>query len=224
MIHFQEVSILETTNSSVSGIYGMLATFFAAEPNRDLLTQLQSPALLDLFKELDIDLGESFYTKDEETLLEELAVEFTSLFIGPGHFISPHESVHHIRDDGDYGRLWGADTVAVKKIIEATGLSYQIEFGGMPDHIAAELEFMQKLEERYTQAKEESETDLAQNLIQIKSRFLDEHLLAWAPEFCEKVMENANFPFYREIARVARDFLQQEGELLDQSIAKCATV
>ncbi len=213
---------METTNSSIAGIYGLLATFLAAEPNRDLLVHLQTPALRDLFTELGIDLGESFYTKDKEDLLEELAVEFTGLFIGPGRFISPHESVHHTREDGDYGKLWGADTVAVKKYIEATGLSYQSEFGGMPDHIAAELEFMQKLEERYAQAVEDNETELAQNLTQIKNRFLSEHLLVWAPEFCEKVMANANFPFYREIARVARDFLQQEGELLDQSITNCA--
>jgi len=170
--HFREISILETTNSSVAGIYGLLATFFATEPNRDLLAQLQTPALRDLFTELGIDLGESFYTKNKEDLLEELAVEFTGLFIGPGRFISPHESVHHTREDGDYGKLWGADTVAVKKYIEATGLSYQSEFGGMPDHIAAELEFMQKLEERYAQAVEDNETELAQNLTQIKNRFL----------------------------------------------------
>lgn len=212
---------METTNSSVADIYGLLATFFAAEPSRDRLAQLQTPALRDLFTELEIDLGESFYTKDKEDLLEELAVEFTGLFIGPGRFISPHESVHHTREDGDYGKLWGADTVAVKKYIEATGLSYQSEFGGMPDHISAELEFMQKLEERYAQAVEDNETELAQNLAQIKNRFLSEHLLVWAPEFCEKVMANANFPFYREIARVTSDFLQQEGELLEQSVEAC---
>ena len=205
---------METTNNSVAGIYGMLATFFAAEPNRELVVMLQTPAIQHLFKELEIDLGKSFYSKDKEVLLEELAVEFTGLFIGPGHFISPHESVHHTREDGDYGRLWGADTVAVKKYIEATGLSYQSEFGGMPDHIAAELEFMQKLEERYVQAIENDETELVKNLDEIKSRFLAEHLLSWVPEFCEKVMKNANFPFYREVSRVTRDFLLQEGELL----------
>ncbi len=212
---------METTNSSVAGIYGLLATFFAAEPNQDLLVHLQTPALRDLFTELGIDLGESFYTKDKEDLLEELAVEFTGLFIGPGRFISPHESVHHIREDGDYGKLWGADTVAVKKYIEATGLSYQSDFGGMPDHIAAELEFMQKLEERYAQAVEDNDTELAQNLTRIKGRFLSEHLLVWIPEFCEKVMANASLSFYREIARVTSDFLQQEGELLDQSVEDC---
>ncbi len=219
--YFQEISILETTHNSVAGIYGLLATFFAAEPNRDLLAQLQTPALRDLFTELGIDLGESFYTKDKEDLLEELAVEFTGLFIGPGRFISPHESVHHTREDGDYGKLWGADTVAVKKFIEATGLIYQSEFGGMPDHIAAELEFMQKLEERNVQAVEENDTELAQNLTRIKNKFLSEHLLTWVPEFCKKVMTNANFPFYREIARVTSDFLQQEGELPEQSVEAC---
>ncbi len=213
---------MQKSNNEIAGLYGFLANIFANEVSPELLAQLRGREFKDLFTELGIELGAHFYSSDAVELIEQLAVEFAGLFIGPGHFISPHESVHRVRDDGDYGKLWGADTVAVKKFVEATGLTYQSEFGGMPDHIAAELEFMQKLEERYGRAVEDGEGELAENLLQIKSRFLSEHLLAWAPGFLDKVMTNAHLPFYREMAGLTKSFLAQEAELLDQSIEDCA--
>lgn len=207
---------MQKSNNGVAGLYGFLANVFATEVSPELLAQLRGQEFRDLFANLGLELGEEFYNSDATELVDQLAVEFAGLFIGPGHFISPHESVHHVRDDGDYGKLWGADTVAVKKFIEATGLSYNSEFGGMPDHIAVELEFMQKLEERYTRAVNDGEDELAENLVQIKHRFLSEHLLAWAPGFLDKVMNKATLPFYREIAGLSKTFLEQEGELLNQ--------
>ena len=106
--------------------------------------------------------------------------------------------------------------MAVKKFIEATGLSYRSEFGGMPDHIAAELEFVQKLEERYAKALTDGDKDLAENLVIIRDRFLVEHLLAWAPEFMDKVMNKATLPFYREMAELTKTFLQQENERIQK--------
>lgn len=208
---------MQKSNNGIAGLYGLLAHIFAAEVSSELLDQIRGPEFQKLFKDMGLELGEEFYTTDATEIEDQLAVEFAGLFIGPGHFISPHESVHHVRDDGDYGKLWGADTVAVKKFIEAAGLTYQSEFGGMPDHIAAELEFMQKLEERYALALDDGDIELAENLVTIKSRFLAEHLLAWAPGFLDKVMTNATLPFYREMAGLTLSFLSQEAELLDHS-------
>ena len=215
---------MQKSNHGIAGLYGFLANVFATEVSPELLTTLRGPEFRELFTDLEIGLGEEFYGADEAELVDQLAVDFAGLFIGPGHFISPHESVHHVRDDGDYGKLWGADTVAVKKFVEATGLSYQSEFGGMPDHIAAEFELMQKLEARHAQAVEDGEEELAGNLVLIKNRFLVEHLLVWAPGFFDKVMKNAKLPFYREMAGLAKSFLAQEAELLDQSTEDYAAV
>jgi len=215
---FVKRKILETTDSSVAGMYGLLASLFAREIDQEQLTQLRSPAFREVLEALEVDLGDEFFTQDQESLLEELAIEFTALFIGPGNFISPHESVHHQRDDGDHGKLWGADTVAVKKFIEATGLEYQAGFGGMPDHIAAELEFVQKLEERIGSARADGQSELVDNLELIKGRFLTEHLLAWGPGLMDKVIKKARLSFYREIAVLTKGFLLQEEELMKQQM------
>ncbi len=203
---------MEEKNSQVGSVYGFLARIFAREVTSDFLEELRTLRFRGVLDGLEVDLGDDFYSRPAHELLEELAVEYTSLFIGPGSFISPHESVHRVREDGDYGKLWGADTVAVKKFIEATGLSYQSSFGGMPDHIAAELEFVQKLEERLAQAQADNDMELAANLSRIKQRFLTEHLLAWAPPFLDKVAEKANVPFYREMAMLASQFIAGEQE------------
>jgi len=208
---------MERMNSSVAGVYGLLATIFAKEIGKTMLDKLREPSLREAFAELGLDSGEAFYTGDANRLLEDLAVEFTGLFIGPGNFISPHESVHHVREDGDYGRLWGADTVAVKKIVEAAGLNYQDDFAGMPDHIAAEFEFMQKLEERYAQALQESEQELADHILQIKNRFFTEHIVSWVPDFMEKVADKATMQFYREMARLSQRFIDQEMQLIQRN-------
>ncbi len=205
---------MEENSSHVGSIYGFLARIFAQEVTSDFLEEIRTPHFRGVLEELGLDLGDNFYSRPADELLEELVVEYTGLFIGPGHFISPHESVHRVRDDGDYGKLWGADTVAVKKFVEATGLSYQSSFGGMPDHIAAEFEFVQKLDERLMQAQTDGDDELAGNLSQIKKRFLQEHLLAWVPPFLDKVSEKANLPFYREISMLASQFLASEQETL----------
>ena len=215
---------MRNSNSGIAGLYGLLANIFATEVSPELLAQLRSDEFRELFTELKIDLGEDFYSGDAAEIVDQLAVEFAGLFLGPGHFISPHESVHHVRDDGDYGTLWGADTVAVKKFIEATGLSYKPEFGGMPDHIAVELEFIQKLEERYAQAVDDGEMELADNLMKIKKRFFTEHLLAWAPEFLKKVADRATLPFYREMAVLLQLLLEQENRIITESTEECASV
>jgi len=152
-----------------AALYGLLASVFLAEIGPELLTRLRSPEFQQIFEELDVNLGEEFFRVEQEPLLEALAVEYSGLFIGPGHFISPHESVHHVREDGDYGKLWGADTVAVKKFIEATGLSYDQQFTGMPDHVGAELEFVQKLLEASHEATQKHDAELAGNLLGIKN-------------------------------------------------------
>lgn len=211
---------MEKTDNSVAGMYGFLATFFAREISLEQLEMLRSPEFQTLLKSLDVDLGEEFFNRDKTLLIEDLAVEFATLFIGPGDFISPHESVHRQRDDGDYGRLWGADTVAVKKFIEATGLSYRPEFGGMPDHIGAEFEFIQKIEEHMDAALTDGHLEIVENLKSVKSRFLTEHLLAWGPELMDKIIQKANLSFYREIASLAKNFLLQERELIQQQAVK----
>ncbi len=193
-----------------SNIYGFLAAVYRQELTSELLQQMKDHRFREILSTLGMELNNGFFKKPEKELLENLAVEYAYLFLGPGKHISPHESVHHKKEGGQSGQLWGELTAEVKRIIESSGLEYKSEFTGMPDHISVELEFMQHVVQRETQAWEADDDKTALLCLKNEKIFVDEHLFRWIPEFCEKVIKTAESPFYREMARLTRRFIEFE--------------
>ncbi len=193
-----------------SDIYGFLAMVYRQEVNSDFLEQIKDPRFLGVLSDLGIQFDDDFFEKPEKELLEDLAVEYARLFLGPGRHISPHESIHHEKDNSKWGQLWGDATVEVKKFIETTGLDYQPDYKGLPDHISVELEFMQQLTLREEQAWGDSDTDGAAYCRKIEEKFIEEHMVPWVPAFCEKVMQEAELPFYKNLAAITRNFIEFE--------------
>lgn len=195
-----------------SHIYRLLALIYRQEVTLDLLSQIKDPRFLGVFTDLGIEGIEALLQSSEEKLIEDLAVEYARLFLGPGKHISPHESIHHKREDGDWGTLWGADTVEVKKFIEATGLKYEPDYKGMPDHVSVEFEFMATLVRREARAWAENDEAIARSCVAMQKKFLEEHLTHWIPDFCGKVIQQAELPFYRAVAELTRSFIEFENQ------------
>jgi TorA maturation chaperone TorD len=193
-----------------SNIYGLLASVYRQEITADLLHQVKDPQFLGVLSDLGIQLRSDFLQKPEEELLDDLAVEYARLFLGPGGHISPHESVQHQKGDGQSGLLWGESTAEVKRFIESTGLSYDPEYKGLPDHISVELEFMQQLTLREEQAWRDEDEDGALDCLKTEKKFIEEHLVRWVPVFCDKVIKEAELPFYREMAVLTKNFIEFE--------------
>lgn len=203
-------------------IYGLLAAVYRKELSSDLLQQMKNSRFLGVLTKLGIELNNGFFKKPENKLLEDLAVEYARLFLGPGKHISPHESVHHRKKDAQTGQLWGESTAEVKKIIESSGLEYKTEYTGLPDHISVELEFMQHVIQREEQAWQDDDKETALLCRENEKKFVDEHLSSWIPDFCEKVIQAADLPFYREMAKLTRTFIeleQQEMAHLNNNLA-----
>jgi TorA maturation chaperone TorD len=78
-----------------SNIYGFLAAVYRQELTSELLQQMKDHQFQEILSTLGIELSNGFFKKPEKELLENLAVEYAYLFLGPGKHISPHESVHH---------------------------------------------------------------------------------------------------------------------------------
>ncbi|MBK1634046.1 hypothetical protein CKO31_25680, partial [Thiohalocapsa halophila] len=196
---------------ALGDVCGLLAALFREEPSQALLVEMKAPTfakhLFDLGIDLGIDLSGDFAKGSDAELAEDLAVEYARLFLGPGSHISPHESVHHHRDQGDSGLLWGSETVAVKRFIESVGVEYAPDYTGIPDHISVELEFLQKLAHAEADALGKQDWALARDALVLQQTFVDEHLSRWAPEFCDKVIASARLPFYRESAGLLRELL-----------------
>jgi len=201
-----------------SNIYGFLSSMFREEINAERLLQIKGPDIKEVLSEMGIQY-EIFSQKDQDQLLEDLAVEYARLFLGPDKHISPHEAVHHQRDDGDWGVHWGGSTVDVKKFIETTGLEYKQEYSGMPDHISVELDFMKEAAGREAQAIEEKDWEGALYCQKMEKKFICDHLIKWIPTFCDKIISQAEISFYGDLADVTKDFITLEFEEIDECIS-----
>lgn len=208
MIKVEKVGLKKKTEEaeSRSYVYGFLSLVYRQEPTREFLAQIRRPEFVSALNELGLELDEAFCRSSEEELLEELTVEYTRLFLGPGKHISPHESVHR---EGE-GLLWGDSTAKVKAFIESSGLKYASDFKGIPDHISVELEFMHRLLKEEVEAREKNDPGKLKKLLYLKKRFVDEHLLEWIPRFADKIAKETKLNFYRKIAILTKEFILSE--------------
>lgn len=202
-----------------ANVYGLLANVFREEPSEALLSKLGEPEFSGVLQALDISLNEMFENTSHAQLAEDLALEFTRLFIGPGSHISPHESMHREARFGEQKSLWSKQTVAVKKFMAAAGLKTDDSFSGMPDHFSAEFEFMQQLLLKEAEAWTNEECELGANILTIEKRFYEEHLSQWVANFCDRVIDAARHPFYRQFSEVTKGFLDYEGRSLPVYLA-----
>lgn len=206
-----------------SNIYKFLSLIYAQEPDEKLVEKILEPEILIALSEVGIKLSDEVILESKEKLLEDLIVEYTRLFLGPGHHISPHESVYiggYKDRDPQIGLLWGNATVEVKDLIEELGYIYQDEYNGIPDHLAVELELMSNLTAKEHDVIINDNLNEGYNYLSKEKQFLNEHLARWIEPFCELVVENAEHSFYREMAFLTKDFVLNDISLIDQCISE----
>lgn len=190
-----------------STIYGFISSLFLKEPSSEVIKKIREKETFAIFKDFGINFGMELGDKGEEELAEELAVEYTRLFIGPKGHIPPYESVHAVEG----GTLWGDSTVKVSKFYRRCGYELAPEYN-IPDHIGIELELMQHLVEMEGKSLRKDNSGLASKYAALQKEFLESHLLNWTPGFCEKIEKAAEHPFYRDLARLTREYLTAEYE------------
>lgn len=205
-----------------ANVYGLLAEIYREEPSVSLLTKLREPEFSTVLQNLGLSPQDMFEETSPGRLAEDLALEFTRLFLGPGPHLSPNESMHVEARFGESNAYWSKQTVEVKKFMEAAGITLAEDFCGMPDHISAEFEFMQMLLEKEAQAWNTDDEDLAANVQQVQKMFYDEHLSRWVDNFCDKVIGEAKTVFYAEMAAMTKAFMAFEGEIFTIELPECA--
>lgn len=189
-----------------SGMYGLLARIYRQEPTKELFALIDQPYFQEALIHAGVRLEQNLPKIDQDNILLDLATEYTRLFIGPGKHISPHESVH-INSEGG---LWGEATVAVNQFIKSIGFEFQVENSMIPDHISVEFELMQRLAHYEAQAWATGDEQRAIDCLAVEHRFLEQHLIKWVPQFCEQVITQTELSFYREMAKLTRDFIEAD--------------
>jgi len=195
-----------------SRLYGLLAAVFRHEPSVEFLCHLKTPELMVAFSAAGVDLGDEFGTDPFVDIAEELAIEYTRLFLGPGKHISPHESVQLKRGSGI---LWGPETSDVLQAYRDAGFDIGENETDIPDHLSVELDFLALLAKEEAQTWADCDLDQTVHLLRLQHSFISQHIGKWAAHFCTKVNEEAEFTFYPAFANLMRGFLS--GEKADTS-------
>ncbi len=148
-------------------------------------------------------LGEAFAAEG----LENLLLDYTRLFLGPNQVLAkPYGSVWMSTEK----TLMGESTMAVQRLYAEGGYEIGDDFRELPDHVAAELEFLYLLIFRENQARRAGEKDAAQAMLALRKRFLGEHLGRWIEPFTAQVRAGARSGFYRELGELTARFVGME--------------
>ena len=173
----------------------------------EFLCRLKTPELMVAFSVAGVDFGDDFGTDPFADIAEDLAIEYTRLFLGPGKHISPHESVQLKRGSGI---LWGSETSEVRQAYRAAGFDIGEPETKIPDHLSVELDFLSILAREEAQAWAEQDQDRTAKFLHLQHGFITRHLGKWAARFCAKVKEESEFAFYPAFADLLRGFLSGE--------------
>ncbi len=148
-------------------------------------------------------LGEDFSAEEPESLL----VDYTRLFLGPVHMVAkPYGSVWL---DGE-NTLMRDSTMAVQELYHEGGFEIDEDFRELPDHIAAELEFLYLLIYRENEGHRNGEPEALKAATDLRRRFLDEQLGLWIGPFTATVKAGARSGFYRHLAELTDRFVKME--------------
>ena len=148
-------------------------------------------------------LGEEFSADG----LDGLLLDYARLFLGPNHIIAkPYGSAWTGREK----TLMQESTLAVQELYAESGFEIDEDFRELPDHIAAELEFLYLLIYRENEARRDDDLESLTATARLRKRFLDEHLGSWVGPFTAAVRAGAQSGFYRELAALTDRFVNME--------------
>lgn len=170
----------------------------------ELLALGFGPPATDLAKKLnEVEALRSWFdqgTRISPTNLEELVPEYHRLFVMPGSPVPPYESIYR-----EGWRVMGESTVDVVRQYEKAGFYLSPSFKDLPDHIAAELEFMALLCEEEETAWHKDDFFQAAKLLSREETFLKDHLVRWIPHFSSRILSSTDSAFYRALASLLGD-------------------
>jgi TorA maturation chaperone TorD len=174
----------------------------------ELLGLEVNPILIELREWLDR------FEADEKRLLLDLQIEHTYLFITarPHAPAPPYESAYYGR-----GYLMGDPAFQVLEAYREAGLAMHKDYDALPDHFAAEMEFLSYLIQQEIEAAQTGDWAGAENWRERQTSFLNKHLLHWGPRFLAKVTVGARQPFYGLLANLAGMVIQSEGQWMSMA-------
>lgn len=211
-----EVDLVELMNARAQG-YGMLARLLRVEIDVDTLKELQGMRFPTATGNAKADEGYrqmfEYLRRAWDDSITELAIDFVRTFIGHGvngySAAYPFESVY----TSERRLLMQEARAEVLATFRENNLKKDRWTEG-EDHIALELEFMQRMSLRTAEALAAGNDDEAVELVRRQYTFLQDHLLNWVPMFVSDMRMFAKTLFYQGVAQLLMGHLEEDEAVL----------
>jgi TorA maturation chaperone TorD len=204
-----------SANQARAVIYRLLGACYyqpeAAFSEEDVFGQLREAlaVLDDSLAEQAVRLGRAFAAES----LDELLLDYSRLFLGPFNILAkPYGSIYL---EGEKV-VMGDSTMDALACYRQEDFVLSEDFREVPDHIAAELEFLYLLTFRENEALASGEKNRRDALAALKTTFLQNHLGRWVPPFAAALRQGAATDFYRLLAELTEGFIRKQSPRLAQ--------
>lgn len=204
-----------TANADFRGnVYGILA--FAFSPPKQGDAKLYEAILNAQSALSSTDVSSLQQRELPPPSFEDLNREYLKLFVGPGHIqCPPYEAVYRKeRPTLQRGLVMGPSTADVRRRYGEANLNLSEKFTDLPDHIAAEMEFMHYLCTEESKLTEQGHLHESEARSKMQRGFFKEHLKPWAETFADCVLRSTDSTFYKAAARLMKAFVNGEYDYL----------
>ena len=187
-----------TEAAARGAMYSLLARFWLREVESELLRELNTLPLRDAFMEA----GGVLPSGNDEATMEQLAIDYCRLFVGPIDHLPPFQSVWKS------GQFHGAPIESMKHFIDVVGYDVRkLPRGMMLDHLGLQFAVMGHI--LCQVATWPTEREGLNTVLELSDSFFATHL-QWPIDLLDAAASRATTEFYRSAIVLSRDFLNSE--------------
>lgn len=216
-----EKLVLSDLMASRAQTYGMLARLFRVEVDLPTIRELQGMRFPVATGNDLVNLGYRQlydYLKGAwEDSVTELAIDYVRCFIGHGvngySAAYPYESVY----TSERRLMMQEARAEVLATFRANNLK-RGHWNESEDHIAMELEFMQRMALRTQEALCKGNEDEAISNLQTQLDFANDHLMNWLPMLVSDMQQFSRTSFYKGLGNLTLGFVQEDKELIEEML------
>ncbi|RJQ54862.1 MAG: hypothetical protein C4526_04755 [Nitrospiraceae bacterium] len=190
-------------------IYNLLRQLFLKEPSKEIILALSEiPSDEGGENDPGFKLMVSAVKKNKDRLdawLEELAIEYARLFIGPQNPPAVPYSSFYLSESHS---LMSDETIDVRRRYLEAGMAVKELYSIPDDHAGIEFEFVYYLTQRIVELFEKGEREASTRLYETRSDFIEGHMSEWIPLFTNKIYGSTTEDFYKGLSMLSSSFLQ----------------
>lgn len=148
-------------------------------------------------------------SKDIDKLIEDLSVEYASLFYGISDApIFPIESVRM----GSEHTLYESPFFEVTRFYDKQGFLGILGYEEPNDHVSVELECLAWLLDQKLSPAEMKDANSLNEISESINWLLNNHVMKWIPKFCDEVIAHSQFDYYKSAAYLVKALLSMNND------------